>query len=383
MKYLLLVAFALNMLNFAAAAELPKSGIDPQGFDRSVRIQDDLFMSVNGEWLKHTPIPPDKSNYGAFTVLIDEALLKLRAIVEEAAAGEHAEGSDQQKVGDFYRSYMDEQLVEQRGMAPLQEQLDAIDQLRSLDDVIRHMGSLQHIGVGSPIGFFVDQDDKNSAQYLAAVVQSGTTLPDRDYYLEDDPKYVKARDALRAYIVKLFELSGLAEPESAAEQIVELERRLAEVQWERTELRDAEKRYNKFTLAKLEAEIPDLSWRTFLTAAGTEQLAELNVVTPSFFVGLQQIMADTPLEVWRQYLRFQLIDAYAPLLPATFVEAHFQLHSRELADVPEQKPRWKRAIEATAGAGAGDFGVLGDVVGRLFVQRHFPAESKQRMDQLV
>jgi putative endopeptidase len=378
-----LSVLGLTCASWAGSPKSTKTGIDPKGFDSAVRVEDDLFLHVNGEWLKHTPIPDDKSNYGSFTILMDDALVDLRAIIEQAALEDRAEGTDAQKVGDFYQSYMNEQLVEQVGLGPLQEPLAAINRLASLDEVIEHFGSLQAHSVQGPIGFYVDQDDKDSTQYLAAIVQSGTTLPDRDYYLEDDPKYLKSREALAAYIVKLFELSHLSAAEQAAENILLLERRLAEVQWERTKLRDAEKRYNKFTVDQLIEQIPKLSWRSFLSAAGAPELAELNVVTPSFFEGLQPILAETPIEVWKQYLQFKLIDAYAPLLSAAFVDAHFELHSKELADVPQQQPRCKRAVVATAGAGAGDFGVLGDVVGRLYVDEYFPAESKERMDQLV
>jgi predicted metalloendopeptidase len=383
-KRIVLASFSMAAwLSFNPAHAEPRSGVDPTGFDRSVRIQDDLFLHVNGEWLKHTPIPDDKSNYGSFTILADEALLKLRQIIEDAAAGDHPAGSDAQKVGDFYRSYMDEALIEQRGLAPLQELLATIDRLESIEAVVAHFGELQHLAVRTPIGFFVDQDDKNSTQYLAAVVQSGTTLPDRDYYLEDDPKYVKAREALRAYIVRLYQLCEFADAELAADAILQLETRLAKLQWERTELRNAEKRYNKYAMDQLEQAMPGVAWRSFLAAAGAPDLTEMNVVTPSYFEGLQAVLAETPLPVWRQYLKFHLIDGMAPLLPEPFVTAHFQLHSAELAGIPQQQPRWKRAVEAISGAGAGDFGVLGDVVGRMFVERHFPPAAKARMDDLV
>ena len=218
-----------------ATAEPLKSGIDLTGFDRTVRLQDDLFLHVNGEWLKHTPIPDDKSNYGSFTILSDEALLKLRAIIDDAASGDHPTGSDEQKIGDFYRSFMDEATVEQRGIEPLRSELQAIAQLASVAAVVQHFGQVQPLGINTPIGFFVDQDDKNSVQYLAAVVQSGTTLPDRDYYLEDDPKYLKARDALRTYVRTLYQLAELAEADAAADAVLAVETKLAEVQWERTE----------------------------------------------------------------------------------------------------------------------------------------------------
>ncbi len=379
----LIIGLTFSCCFAESSAESLRSGILQQGFDRSIRVQDDLFLHVNGEWLKHTPIPDDKSNYGAFTILMDETLLKIRDLVDEAASGTHAEGTDEQKVGDFYRSYMDEPLIDERGLSPLEKELDKISELSSLTDVVRHFGYLQHLGVRTPIGFYIDQDDKNSTQYLAAVVQSGTTLPDRDYYLEDDDKYVEARNALQSYIDRLLQLRGVEDGHTTGLSILELESRLAKIQWERTELRDAEKRYNKFSREDLVASMPDIPWQTFLEAAASTFPSEVNVVTPSFFEELQEILQDTPVDVWKLYLEFQLVDAYAPLLPQGFVDAHFHLHSKVLAGIPQQQPRWKRAIEATSGAGAGDFGVLGDVVGRLFVQRHFQPNAKQRMDQLV
>jgi predicted metalloendopeptidase len=228
---------------------------------------------------------------------------------------------------------------------------------------------------------FVDQDDKDSSQYLAAVVQSGTTLPDRDYYLEDDPKYQKARAALMAYITKLFELSELRHGANAAAAILDVETRLAQVQWERTELRDAVKRYNKYAVNELDELTPNLPWTSFFAAADVGNLTQVNVMTPSFFEGLEDVVADIPLNVWKQYLQFKLIDAYATVLPTDFVDAHFDLHLKELAGIPQQKPRWKRAVDAIAGNRG--FGALGDAVGQLYVKQHFNATAKARMDQLV
>ncbi|MCA9171773.1 MAG: M13 family metallopeptidase, partial [Planctomycetales bacterium] len=347
------------------------------------RVQDDLFMFVNGEWLKHTPIPDDKSNYGSFTILSDEALVKQREIIEECAAGNFPIGSDRQKVGDFYRSFMNEELINERGLEPLRDLLTQIDQLDSVPAVVEFFGKLQPIGIGGAIGFYVDQDDKDSTRYLAAIVQSGTTLPDRDYYLNDDQKYIDARQALRDYVVKLYELAEFADGAAAADAILKLESQLAEVQWERTELRIAEKRYNKQTVADLVDSQPGIPWRAFLQAAGAGQVEEINVVTPSFFTGLEKIVAETPLDAWKHYLRFNLLDGAAPFLTQPFVDANFDLHAKALAGVPAQKPRWKRAVESTAGGGAGSFGVLGDSVGRLFVERHFTPAAKERMDELV
>ena len=218
----------------AGAQEL-FSGIDPDGFDHSVRPQDDLYQHVNGRWLLSTQIPGDKSNYGSFTALDDAARENIRTIIEEAAQNPTDENS--RKVGDFYRSFMNEDLIEARGLGPLQDEIKAISELSSKEELFRHLGYLQTVGVGGPVGFFVSTDAKDSNRYLAAIVQSGTTLPDRDYYLEDDEKYVKARESLKTYIGTLFSLSGVPFTESDAAEILNLETKFAEAQWTRTELR--------------------------------------------------------------------------------------------------------------------------------------------------
>ena len=364
-----------------ASAQSRHSGIDPDGFDKEVRIQDDLFLHVNGRWLLRTEIPADKSNYGSFNKLIDEAQLNIREIIEEAAKS--ATDETGRKVGNFFNSYMNETLVEQLGLKPLQSEIAKIEKLADKNDIVRHFGYSETIGVGGPIGFFVDQDDRVSTQHLAGVIQSGTTLPDRDYYLLDEPKYVKARQSLKAYIAKLFELSGKAHGEKAADAVLELETKLAKVQWDRTTLRDAEKRYNKYQVGKLKELTPNFAWAIYFEAAGAKGLTELNVVTPSYFEGFEKILAETSVETWKQYLHFRLIDSTATLLPKAFVVAHFELHSKELGGIPEQQPRWKRAVDTTAGGGSNRMGVLGEAVGQLYVQKHFKPQARERMNQLV
>ena len=357
------------------------SGIDPDGFDHSVRPQDDLFLHVNGRWIQRTEIPADKSNYGSFNALIDAAQANIRTIIEDAARD--PQDANGQKVGDFLNSYMDEARVEQLGLAPLKAEIAKIDALANGEQLLRHFAHFESIGAGSPIGFYVDQDDKDSTRYLAAIVQSGTTLPDRDYYLADEEKYARAREALQKYVAELFQLSGRSDGDAAAKAILKLETKLARVQWDRTELRDAEKRYNKYEVSKLDSLTPGFDWVTFLGTVGAAGLEELNVVTPSYFSGLQKIIDETPLATWKQYLHFRLLDAYASELPKAFVDAHFALHDKELGGVPEQEPRWKRAVDATSGGRGNRFGVLGDAVGQLYVKKHFTETSRERMDQLV
>ena len=357
------------------------SGIDPDGFDHTVRPQDDLYQHVNGRWLLQTQIPGDKSNYGSFTALDDAARENIRRIIE--AAAENPTDENGRKVGDFYQSFMDEETIDKRGLKPLQDELQAISELSDMEDLFRHLGYLQTVGVGGPVGFFVSTDAKDSTRYLAAIVQSGTTLPDRDYYLEDDEKYSKAREALTAYITKLFSLAGVPFSATAAEDILKLETKLAKAQWTRTELRDAEKRYNKYKVADLPNLTPGLPWPAFFEAAGVPELDEVNVLTPSFFAALEVIGDETNIGVAKAYLTFQLLDGAASLLPKPFVDAHFEFHRKQLGGVPEQEPRWKRGVDATSGGGAGDFGVLGEVTGQLYVAKHFKPEAKLSMDKLV
>ncbi len=368
------------LLSTATAKPLP-SGVDQRGIDASVRPQDDMFMHLNGEWLKHTPIPADKSSYGSFEILNDESEANIRTIISDAIEAENVPGSEMQKIGDFFKSYMDEETIEKNGIDPLRDELDKIEQLSTMPEVVQHFGYLQTIDVDGPIAFYVDQDDKDSSQYLAAITQSGTTLPDRDYYLKDDEKYVSGRNALESYVERLFELAGLSNGEAAADAVLAIETKLADASWTRTELRDADKRYNKYQIGKLHEISSEFPWRDFFAAVEVPDLTELNVTTPSFFSKSIEFGQYIPLEQWRQYMKFRLLDNFASALPTDFADAHFDFYGKELSGLKEQKPRWKRAVRALAG-GRG-FGALGDAVGREYVKRHYPPTAEERMNVLV
>ena len=377
-----LFSLSIGMLlsTVALGSSLP-SGVDRRGIDESIRPQDNLFLYANGEWLKHTPIPEDRPTYGSFEILGEESEINIREIIEDAVKSDAPQGSLKQKVGDYFKSYMDEGAIETRGLEPLKDELAKVDEIKTKEDLMKHFGYVQSLGIETPIGLDVDQDDKNSEQYLTIIFQSGTSLPDRDYYLKEDEKYQSGRAALMKYIVELFEFSGLEEGEQAADAILALEKRFAEAQWTRTELRDANKRYNKFKLERLATLTPNLAWEAFFSAAGLSSIQELNVTTPSFFGALDTIVGETPLEVWKQYLKFQTINAFAEYLPSKYADAQFALYRKELAGIPVQKPRWKLAVGSLAG-GRG-FGALGDAVGELYVRRHFPKKAEERMAELV
>ncbi len=362
-------------------AEELHSGIDVDGFDLEQRPQDDLYQYAGGRWLLKTEIPDDKSNYGSFTALDDAARENIRDIIEDAAANPIDETS--RKVGAFFQSFMNDDAVNTRGLEPLQPELDKIWQLPDTASLLAHLGYLQTIGVDGPMGFFVGTDAKDSNSHLAALVQSGITLPDRDYYLKDDDKYVAARDALKQYIETLFELADIDDRAAAADSILNLETELARVQWTRTELRDAEKRYNKYAVSDLKSLTPNIECKTFFEAVGAGNLVNVNVMTPSYFEGLDSITRTTSLADLKLYTVFHVLDAAAPVLPDAFADAHFELHRKQLAGVPQQEPRWKRGVAMTSGRGAGDFGALGEAVGQLYVAQYFKPAAQKRMNQLV
>ena len=360
----------------ASAPPVLGSGLDVAGFDRAVRPQDDLFRFVNGKWLETTQIPADRSNYGSFTLLDDEAQANVRAIVEAAANSPAKQpGSDAQKIGDFYRSFMDTERAEALRSSPLAAELKRIESISSPDDINRHFGYSQRIGIAQPVWFVVDQDEKNTAAYISYVYQKGLTLPDRDYYLKTDEKFVAIRASYLAYVAQLLELAGFADSPALAQRIVTLETRLAEAQWTRVQNRDALARYNKFTIAAADELTPGFKWGEFFAAAGVPA-HELVISQPSFFTALGKAVQEVPVDDWKIYLSYKLIDGYAPFLSTDFADLHFGLHGRTLKGIEENRPRWKRAVESIDET-------MGEIAGRLYVQKHFKPEAKQRMDELV
>lgn len=360
----------------AAPAPVLGSGLDLAGFDRTVRPQDDLFRFVNGEWLRTTTIPADRSNYGAFTMLDDKAQADLRALVEEAAAAPNRPiGSDAQKVGDFYVSFMDSARADALGVKPLAPALARVDALASKVELVRYFGEEQRLGLGHPIAFYVAQDEKNSTAYIPIVLQSGLTLPDRDYYLKTEEKYSKIRDQYLAYATRIGALAGFADPPDSAQRILALETRFAAAQWTRVQNRDAIATYNKHSIESANALTPGLDWALFFAGAGV-QSTDFIITQPSFFTALGKAIGEVSLDDWRLYLKYKLVSEHAPFLSAAFVDAHFELHGRTLKGIQENRPRWKRAVEAIDST-------TGEIAGRLYVERHFKPEAKRRMDELV
>lgn len=378
--------FCFTIFNFMEETSIGQDdSVDTSAMDRSVRIQDDLFQHVNGTWLKNTKIPEDKSNYGSFGILADQSQLRIKKIIEANSMGKHAAGTNEQKIADLYRSFMNAELVESKGFSPLEAELKKIKSLGTHEEVWEHLGYLSKIGVSSPVGFYVSQDPGQATQYICNLVQSGLSLPDRDYYLDQDEASAKSRKALEAYVQKLFEFAAIENSYLAAEEVFALEKQLAELSWPRTDLRDAKKRYNKMSFEELSNLTQGkLDWAKYFAAANVSKSpADVNVNTPSFFKGLVAVVEETSVDTWVRYLQYRLIDSYAGTLSKDFVHASFELYQKQLAGIPVQQPRWKRAVNTVAGQGAGDFGVLGEAVGELYVALHFKPEAKARMEELV
>lgn len=351
------------------------SGLDLASLDRGVRPQDDLYRFAAGTWLRTTPIPEDRSSYGAFTVLQDRILRDVRAIAEAAAtAPGRPPGSDDQRIGDFYVSFMDIARIDTLGIAPLVPEIERIDAISSREALLAHVGRLQGIGVRVPIDLYVDIDPERPDRHVAALSQAGIALPDRAYYLEESPRYAGYRRGYVAYVEKILTGAGIGTP-ADAERIVALETRLAAAQRPREEHRDPRATSNRLTVGALDVLTPGVDWRPLLAAAGVDA-TELIVGQPAYLEGLGAAVREVPLEEWRRYLKYHLVHAHAPYLASAFAEARFEMFGRTLRGIREDRPRWERAIVALDGS-------LGDLVGRAYVGRHFSPVAKARTGTLA
>ena len=352
------------------------SGVELSAFDKSVRPQDDFFRHVNGTWLKTTEIPADKARYGAFTKLRDDSEARLRAIIEESAAKPKKQpGSDEQKVGDLYNSFMNEARLEELGLKPLEGELARIDALKSKDEVPALMAHYMRISVRNPIAGYVNQDAKDPSQYIVYLFQSGLGLPDRDYYLLPDQKFKDLRAAYLAHVEKMLALAGDKNAAKSAKDILALETAIATKQWTRVDSRDDDKTYNKVEVAKANALTPGFDFAAYLKAIGVTNDAVI-VAQPSAFTGFAEQLQAKSLDSWKTYFRWHLIRSAAPYLSKAFVDENFAFYGTTLRGIQENRPRWKRGVETVEQA-------LGESLGKIYVARHFPPEAKARMDELV
>jgi putative endopeptidase len=351
-------------------------GVDTAGFDRSVRPQDDFFGFVNGGWVQRTQIPADRTSTGTFLLLRDNAQAALRAIIDSVAAHPGAAGSEAQKVGDLYRSYMDTARIEALGVTPVQGDLRRIAAVTGREQFPQLFAQLRRMGVGTPFSFGVGQDQGNSSRYAVSMGQSGLGLPDRDYYLNADERNTTIRTAYVQYLETLLRLAGEPDAAGAARRVLAFETELARVQWDRTRNRDRNATYNPMSVADVQARTPNFRWATFFAEAGLPGVDSVIVRQPDYLNAMDALLSSTPLETVKSYLAVKVLDGAAGYLSSPFREARFAFRGRVLSGQEQDRPRWQLGVGAVEG-------VLGEAVGRLYVERHFSAESKARMEQLV
>lgn len=353
------------------------SGIELANMDTTVRPQDDFFRYVNGTWLATTEIPADRNNTGVFMDLRDKAREDVKTIIEEVAVKIDLQpGSDEQKVADLYKSFMDTERLEELGMAPLEAELAKIDAIADKDELSAYFAELAVSGGGGPFSPYVTVDAKDSTRYAAHLWQSGLGLPDRDYYFRDDERSLELRREYVAHIEKMFALAGFENPAASAAMLMALETELAASHWTTVQNRDSEARYNKFAVDELGTLGNGLNWTLFLSAAGLAGQPDLIINQPSYIEGFNTVFQKTSLENWKTFLRWNLLNVSAVYLNSAIDEQNFDFYNRILEGQEEQRPRWKRGVDVVNGS-------LGEIVGKVYVSRFFPPEAKERMVALV
>ncbi len=357
----------------AQKAELGNFGIDLTAGDPSVKPGDDFFAFANGAWDKNFSIPADKGSFGPFDKLDELSKVRVRGIIEKAAASHAANGTPDQQIGDFYAAYMDQAAIEANGLAPAQPGLDRIAAAKSRADIARLFGTL---GFASLFDVQFPADFKDPDRYAVFISQSGLGLPDRDYYLKDDAQLKALREKYVAYVAQMLTLGGSPDPHNQARDVMAFETAVAKVQWSIEKRREVEANYNPRTKAQVIAYAPGFPWQDFLEAGqlGTRQdlvLAELTAIKD-----LAALFNRTPLPTLKAFLTFHYLNSNASVLPQRFDQARFAFYGQTMRGQPQQRERWKRGVDAVDGA-------IGESVGRLYVAEYFPPESKAKMQQLV
>ncbi len=374
---LVLVAPLTGLMAQQATEKVP--ALDPVNMDLSVQPCTDFYRYANGTWLKRNPIPPEFSRWGSFQMLAEKNTLVLREILEEAARTPGtAKGPNTQKIGDFYFTGMDTADIEALGWRPIEGDLKRIAAINDVAGIQEELAWFHRNGVGGIFGLFANQDQKNSTQVVAHLGQGGLGLPDRDYYVSDDPKLKQNREDYAAYITAMFKLLGDDEGDAAmaARTVIAFETRLARASFTRVERRDPEKNYNKMTQEQLGAMTPEFNWNRFLVAVGLTNPGDVIVGQPPFFREVGAMLRDVPVKDWKTYLRWRLVNAAANALSSAFVKESFRFNGTILTGAKELQPRWKRISQVINGA-------MGEALGELYVARAFSPQAKARAKEMV
>src|SRR6266487_3461367 len=373
--------------SFAAVVAAPQGqteqnlpALDANNRDSSVKPGDDFFLFANGNWIKQTEIPPEYSRWGAFNELIERNNDALHTIAEKASQTQVDPklAPETQKVGDYYASGMDEQAIEAMRTKPLQAELNRIDVIKDRQDLLAEIAHLHSIGVNAFFNFGAGQDAKDSTRDIAQAVQGGLGMPDRDYYTKQDPDMKGKREKYIAHLTKMLTLLGEPAGKAAkdAKKIMALETKLAEASRTRVQLRDPIKNYNKMGVRQLQDLTPDWNWSDYFKKIDLVEPGDINVRQPEFFKAAANSFKSTPIDDWKAYLRWNLINATAPYLSKDFVDEEFDFNERTLRGTQQNKPRWKRVITT-------EDDEIGEALGKLYVGFYFPPEAKARAIELV
>jgi putative endopeptidase len=358
-----------------AAPRFGSFGIDLAALDPSVKPGNDFFRYVDGRWLATEKIPADRATWGSFALLREQADSDVKVIIESAAAADAAKGTNEQKIGDYYKAFLDTDKIDQLGLAPAKAGLAAIAGLKTHEQVAALIAT-PGMPLDGPIGYGISLDEKNPDRYIIEIGQSGLSLPDREYYLKIDPQFADIRAKFLVHVEKMLALAGHKDAKAEAAQILAVETSIAKLHWEVAKRRERDLTYNLMTVASLEKDAPAYPWAAALEASGLSGVKEVVVAEWSAVPALAEFFKGTPVPAWRTYLTYQYLRAKAAVLPKAFDDENFAFYGHILNGQPQQRERWKRAVQATNGA-------LGEAVGKLYVEKKFPPASKAAMETLV
>lgn len=361
-------------------------GIDLKGIDHSVKPGDEFFEYANGNWLKTTQIPPDRSSTGTFLQVYQLAEKQTAQLIRNTAQGHAAPGSNERKIADYYAAYMNEANIEKRGLASLKPQFELIDAIKTRDDLASVLGSEMRADV-DPInatnfhtenlfGLFVTQGLEDPAHNMAYLLQGGIAMPSRDYYLSQDAQMVATRGKYETYVTSLLKLAGTPDAEAQAKAIIALETKIAQAQESLVDSQDVHKANNVWSMADFAKKAPGLNWSAYFKASGLDGQQRIDVWQPSATTSIAKLTGSEPIESWKQLLRYHALNKAAPLLPKAYADLSFNFYGTTLQGTPKQQDRWKLAVNATNTD-------LGDAVGQLYVKHYFPASSKAKVEALV
>jgi putative endopeptidase len=356
-----------------------KKFIDASNMDLNYKPGNDFNLYASGTWIKNNPVPAKETRWGSFNVLRDFNINAVKNILTEAENDKTAKpGSVKRRIGDFYAAGMDSIGIEKLGASPILPELAKVASVSSLEDVISEAAIMRTQGLGSPLfSFYVGQDRKEATKLIAQLGQGGTTLPDRDYYLKADARSLKIQEAYKKYITQLFVLSGSSEElaKKNAETIFAIEKSLANSQMSRVEMRDPYKTYNKFSIADFSKTTPNINWAVLLPKMKVNGQDTILIGAPKFFTDLNALLVATPVADWKTYLQWNVLKTSSPYLSSAFVDANFAF-TQVLTGQKVQTPRWQRMSQLTDGT-------LGELLGQLYVEKHFKPEAKARMEEMV